>query len=182
MKLFFFSFSLNFLIYKICLHYFNKLEKNKTLISYFPAHFPWHNQTLESGKCFPTYFPLHYQTSENNLLSRNSLFKRKLLSSKQMEPKWNILFHLTFFLKYGTMLFQRDSSILLSFFIWFLEFFFNFWWISTFFSIFCSILFEVALKWSLNFSIFSNSIIDFSIFNYLVNFNIFSPNSITGCI
>jgi len=21
-------------------HYFNKLEKNKTLISYFPAHFP----------------------------------------------------------------------------------------------------------------------------------------------
>jgi hypothetical protein len=43
-------------------------------------------------------------------------------------------------------------------------------------------LFEVALKWSLNFSIFSNSIIDFSIFNYLVNFNIFSPNSITGCI
>jgi hypothetical protein len=29
-------------------HYFNKLEKNKILISYFPAHFPWHNQTLEN--------------------------------------------------------------------------------------------------------------------------------------
>ena len=24
------------------------LKKNKTLISYFPAHFPWHNQTLEN--------------------------------------------------------------------------------------------------------------------------------------
>jgi len=28
-------------------HYFNKFEKNKILISYFPTHFSWHNQTLE---------------------------------------------------------------------------------------------------------------------------------------
>jgi len=42
----------NFFIFHFFLrfvpHYFNKLEKNKTLISYFPAHFPWHNQTLEN--------------------------------------------------------------------------------------------------------------------------------------
>jgi len=39
-------------------------------------------------KYFPTYFPLYYQASENNSLfwnslSRNLLFKKKLLSSKQ---------------------------------------------------------------------------------------------------
>jgi hypothetical protein len=38
--------------------HFNKLEKNKTLISYFPAHFSWHNQTLES--VFQLIF--HYTT------------------------------------------------------------------------------------------------------------------------
>ena len=50
-------------------YYFNKLEKNKILISYFPAHFPWHNQTLES------VFQLisHYTTKHRKILSRNSL-------------------------------------------------------------------------------------------------------------
>jgi len=37
-----------FLFVRFVPHYFNKLEKNKTLISYFLAHFSWHNQTLES--------------------------------------------------------------------------------------------------------------------------------------
>jgi hypothetical protein len=61
MKLYFFS---------IIPYYFNKLEKNKILLSYFTTHFPLLNQT---GKCFPTYFSLHYQTSENNSFFWNSL-------------------------------------------------------------------------------------------------------------
>jgi len=45
-------------------HYFNKLGKNKTLISYFPAHFPWHNQTLES--VFQLIF--HYTTKHQKII------------------------------------------------------------------------------------------------------------------
>ena len=44
--------------------HFNKLEKNKTLISYFPAHFPWHNQTLES--VFQLIF--HYTTKHRKII------------------------------------------------------------------------------------------------------------------
>jgi len=50
-------------------HYFNKLEKNKTLISYFSAHFPWHNQILEN--VFQLIF--HYTTKHRKILFRNSL-------------------------------------------------------------------------------------------------------------
>jgi len=66
MKLYFFSisFSFNFLICKICFS-FNKLEKkNKTLISYFPDHFSWHNQTLES--VFQLIF--HYTTKHRKII------------------------------------------------------------------------------------------------------------------
>jgi hypothetical protein len=50
MKLYIFLvlFSFNFLIRKICFLLFNKLEKNKTLISYFSTHFLLHNQTLKN--------------------------------------------------------------------------------------------------------------------------------------
>ena len=41
MKLYFFQFHshLTFYFVRFVPYYFNKLEKNKTLISYFPAHF-----------------------------------------------------------------------------------------------------------------------------------------------
>jgi hypothetical protein len=48
MNFFLISFLFNFLICKICSHYFNKLEKNKILISYFSIHFSQHNQTVEN--------------------------------------------------------------------------------------------------------------------------------------
>jgi len=65
MKLyFFFNFSFNFLTCKICSLLFNKFEKNKTLISYFPAHFPWHNQTLEN--VFQLIF--HYTTKYRKII------------------------------------------------------------------------------------------------------------------
>jgi len=42
MKLLFFQFHSHstFLFVRFAPYYFNKIEKNKTLISYFPAHFP----------------------------------------------------------------------------------------------------------------------------------------------
>ena len=58
MKLYFFqlhSYS-TFCFVRFVSHYFNKLEINKTLISYFSAHLTSPN----IGKCFPTYFSLHY--------------------------------------------------------------------------------------------------------------------------
>jgi hypothetical protein len=45
-------------------YYFNKLEKNKTLISYFLTHFPWHSQTLES--VFQLIF--HYTTKHRKII------------------------------------------------------------------------------------------------------------------
>ena len=44
------------------------------LISYFPAHFPLHNQTLES--VFQLIF--HYTTKHRKILSRNSLSRNSL--------------------------------------------------------------------------------------------------------
>jgi hypothetical protein len=65
MKLYFFSisFSFNYLICKISSLLFNKLEKNKILISYFPAR-PWHNQTLET--VFQLIF--HYTTKHQKII------------------------------------------------------------------------------------------------------------------
>ena len=50
MKLYFFQFYSHstFQFVKFVPHYFNKLEKNKTLLSYFPAHFLQHNQILKN--------------------------------------------------------------------------------------------------------------------------------------
>jgi len=49
-------------------YYFNffmfQIEKNKILISYFPAHFPWHNQTLEN--IFQLIF--HYTTKYKKII------------------------------------------------------------------------------------------------------------------
>jgi hypothetical protein len=49
-------------------YYFNffifQIEKNKILISYFPAHFPWHNQTLEN--IFQLIF--HYTTKYQKII------------------------------------------------------------------------------------------------------------------
>jgi len=42
-------------------YYFNKLEKNKTLISYFSNYFLWHNQTLESVFQFIFYYITKHQ-------------------------------------------------------------------------------------------------------------------------
>jgi hypothetical protein len=48
LEFFLISSSFNFLSIKFNSYYFNKLEKNKTLISYFSAHFSWHSQTLRT--------------------------------------------------------------------------------------------------------------------------------------
>jgi len=61
---FFFNFILIQLFNLFIPHYFNKLEKNKTLISYFSAHFPWHNQTLEI--VFQLIF--HYTTKHRKII------------------------------------------------------------------------------------------------------------------
>jgi hypothetical protein len=65
MKLYLFSisFSFNFLICKIFSHYFNKLEK-KNINKLFTAHFPQHNQTLES--VFQLIF--HYTTKHRKII------------------------------------------------------------------------------------------------------------------
>jgi len=63
------------------------------LISYFPAHFPWHNQILEN--VFQLIF--HYTTKHRKILFRNLFFpeftfQKKLLSSKQTDlSNWNYL-------------------------------------------------------------------------------------------
>jgi len=64
-------------------HYFNKLEKN-ILISYFPAYFPRHNQTLESV----FQFIFHDTTKHQKIIQFPGIhFPMKLLSSKQTGPK-----------------------------------------------------------------------------------------------
>jgi len=66
MKLYFFQFHSpsTFWFVRFVSHYFNKLEKNKILISYFPAHFPWYNQILES--VFQLIF--HYTTKHQKII------------------------------------------------------------------------------------------------------------------
>jgi len=63
-----------FYFVRFLLYYFNKLEKNKTLISYFSAHFSWHNQTLEN--IFQLIF--HYTTKHRKIIqfSRIHFLKR----------------------------------------------------------------------------------------------------------
>jgi len=77
MKLYIFLISL---FVRFFSHYFNKLEKNKILISYFPAHFSWYNQTLKN--IFQLIF--HYTTKHQKIIH----LKKKLLSSKQTELKF----------------------------------------------------------------------------------------------
>jgi hypothetical protein len=67
----------------------NKLEKKKTLISDFTAHFSRHNQALEN--VFQHILHDTFQTLKNNTLSRNlfsmeTISKKKLLCDKQTRP------------------------------------------------------------------------------------------------
>jgi hypothetical protein len=51
-------------------YYFNKLEKNKTLISYFPAYFLGHNQKLEN--IFQLVF--YYITKHRKIIHFHEIF------------------------------------------------------------------------------------------------------------
>jgi hypothetical protein len=90
MKLyFFFQFHSHstFLFVKFVPHYFNKLEKNKTLISYFPVHFPWHNQKLENV----FQFIFHYTTKHQKIIHFPEIYLKKTTfqqTNRGLVKKW----------------------------------------------------------------------------------------------
>ena len=62
------------------------MKKNKTLISYFPAHFPWHNQILKSVFQLIFYYTIKYQKIIHFLkiyFLKIYFSKKKILKSKQ---------------------------------------------------------------------------------------------------
>jgi hypothetical protein len=63
MKLFFFQFHSHstFSFVRFVPYYFNKLEKTKTLISCFSAHFSWYNQILKSIFQFIFYYTIKHK-------------------------------------------------------------------------------------------------------------------------
>ena len=64
---------LTFKFVRFVFHYFNKLEKNKTLMSYFSAYFSWHNQTLESV----FQFIFHYTTKHRKIIHFPGIYVTK---------------------------------------------------------------------------------------------------------
>jgi len=62
MKLYVFQFNSHstFLFVRFVPYYFNKIEKNKILIRYFPAYFSWHNQILKIIFQFIFYYTIKY--------------------------------------------------------------------------------------------------------------------------